>query len=107
MHKVIDIKLTSVFSPICQTLIHESLQNQLDESTHKLLDKSSDLLIIRQDNTVIGYALLELTGTDELSLNSLYFRSIVKDHSLGEYWLSRLVKRQLKNSRYNQFLLAS
>lgn len=107
MHKVIDIRLTSVLSPICQTLIHESLQNKSDQSTCKLLSNSRDLLVVRQDNTVIGYALFELTDTDELALSSVYFRSIVKDHSLGEYWLSRLLKRHLKNSSYHQFLLAS
>lgn len=107
MHKVIDIKLTSIFSPICQTLIQEIQQNQLDKSSYELLHKSRDLLVIRQDNTVIGFALLELTENDELALNSLYFRNIVKDHSLGEYWLSRLLKRQLKSCPYNPFLLAS
>lgn len=107
MHKVIDVKLTSVFSPICQALIHESLQNKLDESTHQLLENSSDLLVIRQDSTVIGYALFENTGKNVFSLNSLYFRDIVKEHSLGEYALSRLVKRHLNKSGYNQFLLAS
>ncbi len=107
MHKVIDVKLTSIFSPVCQTLIHESLQNQLDESKQALLDSSTELLIIRLDKTVIGYALFELTHHGELVLNSIHFRSIIKDHTLGEYWLSRLLKRHLKNSSYNQFLLAS
>jgi hypothetical protein len=107
MHKVIDIRLTSVFSPICQALIHESLQNQLDDSIARILAKSRDLLVVRQDNTVIGYALFELTDNHELALSSLYFRNIVKDHSLGEFWLSRLLKRYLKNSSYHQFLLAS
>jgi hypothetical protein len=107
MHKVIDVKLTSIFSPICQTLIHESIQNQLDESKKLLLDKSTELLIIRLDGTVIGYALFELINGEEVVLNSIHFRSVIKDHTLGEYWFSRLLKRRLKNSSYNQFLLAS
>ncbi|WP_022942459.1 hypothetical protein [Psychromonas hadalis] len=107
MHKVIDVKLTSIFSPVCQALIHETLQNQLDESKQALLNNSTELLIIRLDNTVIGYALFELLNGEELVLNSIHFRSIIKDHTLGEYWFSRLLKRHLKNRSYNQFLLAS
>ena len=107
MHKVIDVKLTSIFSPICQTLIHESIKNQLDESKKLLLEKSTELLIIRLDGTVIGFALFELINGEELVFNSVHFRSVIKDHTLGEYWFSRLLKRRLKNSSYNQFLLAS
>ncbi len=107
MHKAIDVKLTSIFSPICQTLIHESLQYELDESKQALIDKSTELLVIRMDSTVIGYAIFELVNGEELVLDSIHFRSIIKDHTLGEYWFSRLLKRRLKNSSYNQFLLAS
>lgn len=107
MHKFIDVKLTSIFSPICQALIHESIKNQLDESKKSLLDKSTELLIIRLDGTVIGYALFELINGEELVLNSIHFRSVIKDHTLGEYWFSRLLKRRLKNRSYHQFLLAS
>jgi hypothetical protein len=107
MHKNIDVKLTSIYSPICQTLIHETVQNQLSESKQTLLEDSTELLIIRLDNTVIGFALFELTSSQELILDSIHFRSIIKDHTLGEYCLSRLLKRHLKNSNYNQFLLAS
>lgn len=107
MHKVIDVKLTSIFSPICQTLIHENVHNQLDDSARKVLENSSDLLVIRLDNTVVGYAIFELMQGEELVLDSIYFRSIIKDHMLGEYWLTRLLKRRLKNNTYNQFLLDS
>jgi hypothetical protein len=107
MTEVIDIKLTSIFSPICQALIQESSQNQLSASTTELLSKSRDLLIVRHGNTVIGYALLELTDDSNFSLNFLYFRNIVKDRALGEYWLSRLIKRHLRKTSYNQLLLAS
>lgn len=107
MNKAIDVKLTSISSPICQTLIHESIRNQLDESKRALLDNSDELLIIRLDNTVIGYALFDLIDGDELQIESIHFRDVIKDHTLGEYCFSRLVKRRLKNSSYNQFLLAS
>ena len=107
MHKAIDVKLTSIFSPICQTLIHENLQNKLDESKQALLDNSTELLVIRMDNTVIGYALFELLNGEELVLDSIHFRSVIKGHTLGEYCFSRLLKRRLKNSTYNQLLLSS
>ena len=107
MHKVIDVKLTSIFSPICQTLIYESVQNQLGEPINELLDNCTELLIIRLDNTIIGYAVFELINGEELVLDSIHFRSVIKDHTLGEYWCSRLLNRHLKNSSYNQFLLAS
>ncbi len=107
MHKLVDIKLTSIFSPICQALIHESLQDQFDESNQTLLDNSAELLVIRADNTVIGYALFELIDGKEFVLGSTYFRGVIKDHCLGEYCVSRLLQRQLKNSSYEQFLLAS
>ncbi|PKF61937.1 hypothetical protein CW745_08090 [Psychromonas sp. psych-6C06] len=107
MHKVLDVKLTSIFSPICQTLIHESLANQIDESKQQFLEKSRDLLIIRLDNTVIGYATFDVINEIELVVKSIHFRSLIKDHTLGEYWLSRLLKQHLKTTSYNQFLLAS
>ena len=107
MHKVIDVKLTSIYSPICQTLIHESVQNQRDQSQQTLLDNSTELLVIRMDNTVIGYALFQLANDDKLVVDSIHFRSVIKDHSLCEYWCSRLLNRRLKKSSYNQLLLAS
>jgi hypothetical protein len=107
MRKNIDVKLTSISSPICQALIHETVQNQLSESKQILLDNSTELLIIRLDNTVIGYALFELTNDQELILDFFHFRGVIKDHTLGEYCLCRLLKRRLKHSNYNQFLLTS
>lgn len=107
MHKVIDVKLTSISSPICQALICENVQNQLDKSKQVLLDNINELLIIRLDNTVIGYALFDLIDGEELILDSVHFRSIIKDHTLSEYCFTRFLKRRLKNSSYNQFLLAS
>ena len=107
MHKVIDVKLTSIFSPVCQTLIHESVHSEFGESAQELLNNSNELLVIRLDNTVVGYAIFDLLKDEELVLDSIYFRSIIKDHMLGEYWLTRLLKRRLKNNTYHQFLLAS
>lgn len=103
MNKVIDIKLTSIFSPICQALIHESSESKLAPKTEKLISNNNDLLIIRLDNTVIGYALFEAMSDGELILDYLYFRDIIKDHTLAEYWLTRFLKRYLKNGSYSPF----
>lgn len=107
MCKSIDVKLTSIFSPISQALIHENIQKNIGKSKKTLLNNCSELLIIRLHDTVIGYALFELAGGDELVLDSIHLRGVIKNNTLGEYWLSRLLKRRLKNSSYNQFLLAS
>lgn len=107
MHKVIDVKLTSIASPVCQALIHEHVSDRSEQSAQKLLTNNSDLLVIRLDNTVIGYALFDLISGEQLQLASVHFRSIIKDHMLGEYWLTRLLKRRLKNHTYNEFLLDS
>ncbi len=107
MHKVIDLKLTPIFSPICQTLIHEQIQDYLQESQSELYDNYRELLIIRLEGTVIGYGTFDLEDGDMISVNSLYFRNIIKDHALSEYWLSRLLKRHLSKNNYMQFVLAS
>jgi len=107
MHKAIDVKLTSIFSPTCQALIHESSLNQIEGSAQKLLDNSSELLVIRLENTVIGYASLKSMGGGEQALDSIYFRNTIKDHILGEQWFTSLVKRHLENNSHNTFLLAS
>jgi len=102
MHNAIDVKLTSIFSPTCQALIHE---NKSDVTQH-LLDNSSELLIIRLDNTIIGYASLKSLN-DEQVLDSIYFRNVIKDHILGEQWFTNLLKHHLENDGHNSFLLAS
>jgi hypothetical protein len=107
MSKNIDLKITSIFSPICQTLIHETVPSQLSESIQKLLKTSKELLIIRLNNTVIGYALFKLVNDVDFVLDSIHFRSLIKNHSIGEYCFSRLLTRRLKNANYNQLLLGS
>jgi len=107
MHKAIDVKLTSIFSPTCQALIHENQHNQSDDATQRLLDNSSELLVIRLENTVIGYASLKSMSCDEQVLDSIYFRNVIKDHILGEQWFTGLLKRHLENNAHNSFLLAS
>lgn len=107
MHKTIDLKITSIFSPICQTLIHETMQSKLSESIQNLIKNSKELLVIRLNNTVIGYALFELINGVEFVLDSIHFRSMIKNNTIGEYCFSRLLTRRLKNTNYKQLLLAS
>ena len=107
MHKIIDVKLTSIFSPVCQTLIHENTQQQVTQSKGEWLNNCAELLVIRLDGTVIAYGTFEIVDDINISVNSLHFRDIIKDHTLGEYWLSRQLKRYLRNNTYLNFLLAS
>jgi len=107
MHKIIDVKLTSVLSPVCQTLICENAQRQITQSNDKWLDNCMELLVIRLDGIVIGYGTFEVIDDINISVNSLHFRDIIKDHTLGEYWLSRQLKRHLRNNTYLNCLLDS
>ncbi|HEY7867004.1 MAG TPA: hypothetical protein VIC51_13515 [Psychromonas sp.] len=106
MHKIINVKLTSIFSPICQTLLQEDAQKFKIHSKDKCLDNCTELLIIRLDGTIIGYGTFDLVDDTYVNINSLHFREIVKDHALGEYWLSRQLKRHLRKNTYLNFQLA-
>lgn len=107
MNKIIDVRLTSIFSPICQTLIYETLCQQQVQSKETGIDSCTELLIVRLDGVVIAYGTFELIDNINMSINSLHFRNIIKDHSLAEYWLSRQLKRHLRNTPYIKFLLSS
>lgn len=107
MHKIIDIKLTSIFSPVCQTLIHENAKQQGTKSKNNHLDNCSELLIVRLDGTVIAFSTFEVINEIKVHVKSLHFRNIVKDHSLAEYWLSRYLKRYLRKNSYLHFMLSS
>ena len=104
MNKIIGVKLTSVFSPICQTLIYETL---CQKSAPAWLDSCTELLVVRLDGVVIAYGTFNVVDDINISINSLHFRNIIKDHSLAEYWLSRQLKRHLRNTPYLKFLLSS
>jgi hypothetical protein len=107
MHKIINVKLTSIFSPICQTLLQEDAQKLKTQSDNNPPENCTELLIIRLGGTIIGYATFDLVDDIYVNINSLNFREIVKDHSLVEYWFSRQLKRHLRNNTYINFLLAS
>ena len=107
MHKAVDVKMTSIFSPICQTLIHETPRQQDAQSENDWLESCTELLIVRLDGTVIAYATFEVIDNIHVSVKSLHFRSIIKDRSLAEFWVSRHLKRYLRKNSYMQFLLMS
>ena len=106
MHKIVDVQMTSIFSPICQTLINENTWQKTAQFTDKWLSTCTELLIIRLDGTVIAYATFEVIDNIHITVNSLHFRNMVKDYSLAEFWLSRHLKRYLRKKSYVQFLLS-
>ena len=107
LNKMIDARITSIFSPICQTMIHENMQESSRQERDNRLNSCTELLIIRLNGTVIGYAIFDVLDNVNMIIRSLHFRSLIKDHTLGEYWLSRQLNRHLRNNTYHNFLLAS
>lgn len=105
MNKIIDITATSIFSPLCQTLINETTIQQRCELT--AIDGASELLIIRLDGVVIAYTTFTVVDNLDIEINDIHFRSIIKDQTLAEYWLSRQLKRFLRNNTYHNVRLAS
>ncbi|WP_354623544.1 hypothetical protein [Psychromonas sp. MME2] len=105
MNKIIDITATSLFSPLCQTLINETSIEQRCELIN--IGIASELLIIRLDGVVIGYTTFTVVDNLDIEINNIYIRSIIKDQTLAEYWLSRHLKRFLRNNTYHNVRLAS
>ncbi|MFT6927354.1 MAG: hypothetical protein ACJAZP_002987 [Psychromonas sp.] len=106
MHKIINVKLTSIFSPICQTLLQEDDQKLKTQIQDKDLNNGTELLLIRLDGTIIGYATFDLVDHIYVHINSIHFRKMIKDHALAEYWLSRQLKRHLRKNTYINIKLA-
>lgn len=105
MNKFIEARVTSILSPLCQTLLSERLLDHKSEISN--IECDNELLIIRLDGVVIGYTTFDIIDGFDIRINKIYFRSIIKDHSLAEYWLSRQLKRHVRNQRYRNVLLAS
>jgi hypothetical protein len=105
MHKVIDVKLTSIVSPICQTLIHEMTQQQGKKCQIEWLNKCTELLVVRLDGVLVGFVTFDVIDDIHIAVNSLHFRNLIKDHSLAEFWLSRYLKRYLRKNSYMHLLL--
>ncbi|WP_372880222.1 hypothetical protein [Psychromonas sp.] len=102
MRNIIDIKLTSIFSPICQTLLNETAQQRTGEFDNKC----TELFVIRLDGTIIAYATFKVTDFTDVSIDSLYFRNILKDHDFADFWLSRYLKRHVGKNTYLNYLMA-
>jgi hypothetical protein len=107
MPKIIDVKLTSIFSPVCQTLINENSKQQETKSIDESLANCTELLIIRLDGSVIAFGTFEVINEIRVHIKSLHFRNIVKDHSFAEFWLSRYLKRFLRKTSYLHFMLSA
>ena len=105
MSKNIDIRLTSVCSPTCQTLIYENAFINTLQSKDCLLDNCSELLIIRLKGTVIAFSTFDVIDGIHINVHSLYFRNILKDPAFAEFWLTRYLNRYLRKKSYMQFLL--
>lgn len=102
MDAVIDVKLTSICSPMCQALIYEGGLFQ-----DALFNNCKELLVVRLDGTVIAYSAFDVSKGNDILVKSLHFRNMIKDQSLGAYWLARILKQHLKGKKYLSFLLNS
>jgi hypothetical protein len=104
MHKIVKINLTSIFSPICQTLLNEQLAVQ-QQSSSNLLGNCFELLVIRLQGTVIAFCTCKVIDARNVQINAMYFRNVLKDHEFAKYWLSRFLKKHLHNKNNLSFLL--
>lgn len=107
MKKVVDIKLLPIWSPLCQTLIQEQTALQVDINLEDLIADCKEILVIRINGKLIAYGTFDLYEGQIMRMNSLHFRDILKDHGLGQFWLSRYVQRELEKKCYLNFQIAS
>ena len=105
MNKIIDIKLTSVCSPTCQTLIYETVVASSLHAKDNILSSCTELLVVRLRGTVIAFSTFDVTDGIHITINSLHFRNILKDRTFAEFWVSRYLQRYLRKKSYMQFLL--
>jgi len=105
--KIVDIKLLPVSSPICQVLIQEQIAFHKDMKITDLIANCKEILVIRIDGRLIAYGTFDLYEGHIMRINSLHFRDVFQKHRLGQYWLSRYVKRKLEKKCYLNFLIAS
>ena len=86
MNKIIDVKLTSVCSPTCQTLIYETVVTSTLHAKDSILSNCSELLIVRLRGTVIAFSTFDVTDGIHITISSLHFRNILKDRAFAEFW---------------------
>lgn len=105
--KIVDIKLLPVSSPICQVLIQEQMAFQKEMHLNDLIANCKEILSIRLDGRLIAYGTFDLYEGQIMRINSLHFRDVFQHHVIGQYWLSRYVRRKLERKCYLNFLIAS
>ena len=105
--KNVDIKLLPISSPICQVLIQEQIALQKDVPLDNLIANCKEMLVIRVDGNLVCYGTFDLFDGQIMRINNLYFRDILKNHTVAQYWLSRCIKRKLEKKCYFNFLIAS
>jgi hypothetical protein len=107
MKKNVDIKLLPISSPTCQVLIQEQMAFHKDMKLVDLIADCKEILVIRIDGRLIAYGTFDLFDSQIMRINSLHFRDVFQHHSIGQYWLSRYLKRKLDKRCYFNFLIAS
>ena len=105
--KNIDIKLLPISSPICQALIQEQIALQKNTLLDNLTGNCKEILVIRINGNLVCYGTFSLFDGQMMRANTLYFRDILKNHIVAQYWLSRCIKRKLEKKCYLNFLIAS
>jgi len=105
--KNIDMQLLPISSPVCQVLIQEQLALQKNTSLQHLIADVKELLVIRIDGNLVCYGTFDLHDGQIMRISSLYFRDILANHALAQYWLARCIQRKLKKRCYLNFLIAS
>jgi len=102
---VIDIKLLPISSPTCQTLIQEQMATQSNSKLSNLMVSSKEILVIHLKDKLIAYGTFDLFEGQIIRISSLFFRDIFKQHMIGQYWLSRYLKRELSHKVYESFMI--
>ncbi len=78
-----------------------------DEFMDGVFDDCSELLVVRLDGSVIACGTFDVIDDEKIEIEKLFFRQTIKNMTLTEYWLTRVLKRQIENNTYLQFLLDS
>jgi len=105
--KNIDMQLLPISSPVCQVLIQEQLALKPTITLQQCITSVKELLVIRIDGNLVCYGTFDLHDGQIMRINSLYFRDILANHALAQYWLARCIQRKLKKRGYLNFLMAS
>lgn len=105
--KKVQICLLPISSPTCQALIQEQMALNKTINLEQLYSENKELIVVRWGQTLVAYGTFDLCEGQTICVNSFYFRDILAEHSIAQYWLSRYVKRQLHKQCYFNLLMAS